>query len=308
MAKFQDTLGVDTIVAASDARADAAGTAPASLHDRPLGDIIRDTRNLSPEQVEQVLAYQRKKGVRFGEALIAMGFATADDVLHALSQQFDYPYASAERRVLSPELVSLNQPFSLQAEAFRAIRSQVMMRVYNESESRRAVAVISPDSGDGKTFFSANLAVALAQLGGRTLLVDADLRNPRLHEVFGLTNSAGLSGILSGRAESKVVEQIEGLPSLFVLPAGPTPPNPLELLERPTFAFLIRELLGKFDQVIVDTAAAIYGSDAAVTAARCGGALVVARSNKARVAALQNLVGMLAASPAKMVGVVMNDF
>jgi len=308
MAKFQDSPGIDSVIAPPEARAEPAAPAPQSLHERPIGDIIRDTRNLSPEQVEQVLAYQRKKGVRFGEALIAMGFATADDVLHALSQQFDYPYASAERRVLSPELVTLNQPFSLQAEAIRAIRSQVMMRVYGETEGRRAVAVISPDSGDGKTFFAANLAVALAQLGGRTLLVDADLRNPRVHEVFGVPNSAGLSGILSGRSESKVIQQVEGLPSLFVLPAGPTPPNPLELLERPTFAFLVRELLGKFDQVIVDTAAAVYGSDAAVTAARCGGALVVARSNKARVAALQNLVGMLAASPAKMVGVVMNDF
>ena len=305
MAKFHDPMSTETLTRPAEAKPEPEAT---SLHDRSLGDIIRDTRNLSPDQVEQVLAYQRSKGVRFGEALIAMGFATADDVLHALSQQFHYPYASAERRILSPELVVLNQPFSVQAESFRAIRSQVMMRVYGDDDQRRAVSVISPDSGDGKSFFCANLAVALAQLGGRTLLVDADLRGPRLHEVFGLTNGAGLSGILSGRSEAKVIQQIDGVPSLYVLPAGPTPPNPLELLEKPTFSFLVRELLGKFDHVVVDTAAAIHGSDSAVTAARCGAALVIARSNHGRVDALQSLVGTLAASPAKMVGVVMNDF
>ena len=303
MAKFHDPFVTDT--ASRPAEPKAAGS---TLHDRSIGDIIRDTRNLSTEQVEQVLDYQRSKGVRFGEALIALGYASADEVLVALSQQFHYPYASAERKLMSPELVTLNQPFSVQAESFRAIRSQVMMRVYGVGVQRRAMAVISPDSGDGKSFFCANLAVSLAQLGGRTILVDADLRGPRLHAVFGLQNGAGLSGVLSGRAEAKVIQQVDGLPSLYVLPAGPTPPNPLELLERPSFAFLLRELLGKFDHVVVDTAAAIHGSDSVVTAARCGAALVVARSHRGRVAALQSLVGMLDASPAKMVGVVMNEF
>jgi len=204
--------------------------------------------------------------------------------------------------------VALNAPFGVQAESFRAIRSQIMMRLFNEGQDRRAIAVVSPASGDGKTFFAANLAVVLAQLGGRTLLVDADMRGPRLHQVFGIDNNAGLSGILSGRAESKVIQQVPGVPSLFVLPVGITPPNPLELVERPAFGLLIRELLSKFDQVVVDTPAAQYGSDSAVIAARCGAALVVARQNKASVAALQDLVANLAETPAKLAGVVYNEF
>ena len=182
------------------------------------------------------------------------------------------------------------------------------MRLFNEGQDRRAIAVVSPDSGDGKTFFAANLAVTLAQLGGRTLLVDADMRGPRQHAVFGIDNNAGLSGILSGRAESKVIQQVPGVPSLFVLPVGITPPNPLELVERPAFGLLVRELLSKFDHVVVDTPAAVYGSDSAVIAARCGAALVVARKNKASVAALQDLVANLTETPAKLVGVVYNEF
>lgn len=283
-------------------------TQDSNLADRSIGSILADLRNLSADQVEKIVRHQRDKGVRFGEAAVALGFASTDDVLVALSQQFHYPYAPEESRKASPELSALNQPFGVQAESFRAIRSQLMMRLFNEGQERRAIAVVSPDSGDGKTFFAANLAVVLAQLGGRTLLVDGDLRHPRQHDVFGLANQAGLSGILSGRAEAKVIQQVAGVPSLFVLPVGITPPNPLELVERPAFGLLIRELLSKFDHVVVDTPAACYGSDAAVIAARCGAALVVARKDQGRVPALQDLVANLAETPAVLAGVVFNEF
>ena len=279
-----------------------------AVADRSIGSIIAETRNLSADQVEKVLLHQRAKGIRFGEAAIALGYASADDVLFALSQQFHYPYAAEDQRKANPELVALNQPFGVQAESFRAIRSQVMMRLFNEGQDRCALAVVSPDSGDGKSFFSANLAITLAQLGGRTLLVDADMRGPRQHQVFGIPNNAGLSGILSGRAEAKVIQQVPGVPSLFVLPVGITPPNPLELVERPAFGLLVRELLAKFDHVVVDTPAAQYGSDCAVIAARCGAALVIARQNKSRVARLEELVSNLAETPAKLAGVIFNEF
>ena len=292
---------------------DSAAAAPVSADgpagaDRLIGSIIAETRNLSAEQVEKVLLHQREKGIRFGEAAIALGFASADDVLFALSQQFHYPYAAEDQRKANPELVALNSPFGVQAESFRAIRSQIMMRLFNEGQDRRAIAVVSPDSGDGKSFFSANLAVTLAQLGGRTLLVDADMRGPRQHQIFGISNNAGLSGILSGRAEAKVIQQVPGVPSLFILPVGITPPNPLELVERPAFGLLIRELLSKFDHVVVDTPAAQYGSDCAVIAARCGAALVVARQNKSTVSSLEELVSNLAETPAKLAGVIFNEF
>jgi len=305
MAKFRESPAHDDSVAT----ATRPEGEPDAVHDRSIGAIISDTRSLSADQVEKILAHQREKGIRFGEAAVALGFASADDVLFALAQQFHYPYAPEERRKISPELVMLNQPFSLQAESFRAIRSQLMMRTFVEVDGPRpALAVVSPDSGDGKTYFAANLSVALAQLGGRTLLVDADMRGPRQHEVFSLSDKAGLSGILSGRAESQVVQQVPGVPSLFVLPVGITPPNPVELVERPAFGLLIRELSTKFDHVIVDTPALVYGSDATVIAARCGSAIVIARRNESRVGALQDLVAMLSGTPAKLAGVIMNDF
>ena len=276
--------------------------------ERSIGNILAELRNLDAEQVEKVLQHQRETGVRFGEATVALGYASKEDVLFALAQQFHYPYAPEEQRNTNPELVTLNDPYGPRAEHFRALRSQLMMRLFVEGLPRQALAVISPDTGDGKTYCAANLAVVLAQLGGRTLLVDADMRGPRLHQVFGLTNQFGLSGILSGRADKGAIQQVKVLPSLFVLPVGTTPPNPLELVERPAFALLMRELTTKFDHVVVDTPAATLGSDAAVIAARCGNALIVARQHASRVAMLQELVAGFAGSPAKLAGVVMNEF
>ena len=278
MAKFKD-FTADAAVVIDDAAGTVRQQAPQSpapppstadeaAPERSLGEILAELRNLSAEQVEKVLAEQRRSGVRFGEAAVALGLVSKEDVLFALAQQFHYPYTPEEKRGINAELVTLNEPFGPRAEHFRALRSQLTMRLNVEGEPRRALAVISPDAGDGKTYCAANLAVTLAQLGGRTLLVDADMRGPRVHEVFGLPNRAGLSSILSGRADSQVIQQVPGVPSLFILPVGTTPPNPLELVERPAFGLLMRELATKFDHVVVDTPAAVHGADAMVIAAR----------------------------------------
>ena len=274
-----------------------------------IGDLIARAGKLTDERIEQVLEHQRRHGGRFGQAAVALGYATEAEVLQALSEQFRYPMANAEQRLLTPELVALNEPFSRQAEVFRSIRSQLLINVFGQHVApRRALAVVSPSAGDGKTYFAANLAITLAQLGGRTLLVDADLRTPRLHEVLGMPNDAGLSGILSGRTEKRVVKQTTAVRRLYLLPVGVTPPNPLELVERPAFGLLMHELVRKFDHVILDTSAAEYGEDAAVVAARCGAALVVARKHASRVNRLKDLAETLNRTPDTMSSVVLNEF
>lgn len=276
--------------------------------DRSIGEIIRQTKNLTDEQVDAIVEYQKQHGVRFGEAAVALGLASDSDIVFALSQQFHYPFAPDERRNTNPELVVSAQPFGKQAEAFRAIRSQLIMRVFGATEVKRALAVVSPDRADGKTFFVANLGIALAQLGGRTLVVDADLRSPRMHQLFGIPNTSGLSGILSGRQEDNVIYQAPDIPSLYVMPVGVTPPNPLELIERPAFRLLIGELLRKFDHVVVDTPAFSQGSDAAVVASKCGAALVMARKDRTRTQHLNELVEIVGATSAKLAGVIVNEY
>jgi protein-tyrosine kinase len=279
-----------------------------SLHDKLIGQIMQEVNGLTAGQVQAVVEHQRKTGLRFGEAAVALKTVTDADVLFALSQQFHYPYAPVDRQNLNPELVTAANPFSKQSEAFRAIRRQVLQRAFTEGEPKRALSIISANTGDGKTFFAANLAVVLSQLGSRTLLIDADMRGPRQHEVFGLENSHGLSSVLSGRSGQNMIRKVPDFPSLYLLNGGPTPPNPMELVERPAFGMMLRELVGKFDYVLVDTPAAAHGADCTAVAQKCGAALCLARNGKSKADGLQDLVSTISAGSVKIAGVILNEF
>jgi len=277
-----------------------------SVHDRVLGDIFRDTHKLTAAQIEQILVYQTEHKMLFGEAAVALALVEGNDVMWALSQQFHYPYAGNGRKHFNAELVVATKPFSDISETFRGIRSQLIRRVANVPQ-RRAIAVVSADEDDGKSFVAANLAIAFSQLGRRTLLIDANMRKPRMHRVFGIEGGAGLSNILSGRMAQRVLSPVTDLPSLFVLPGGTVPPNPLELLESPAFGLLIGELLGKFDHVVVDTPSAMVGADAGVVCGRSGSFLAVARQGRTRMDSMQELVRSLRDATTEPLGFIVNE-
>ena len=272
----------------------------------PIGEIFRETHRLEADQIEAILAHQREHGMLFGESAIALKMVDSHDVMWALSRQFHYPYALDSRKRFDAELVTATTPFSSVSETFRSIRSQLIRRSEHDTQ-RRALAVVSADSGDGKTFFAANLAIAFSQLGRRTLLIDGDMRSPRLHKLFGLDNSRGLSSILAGRLSARVLAPVADLPSLFVLPVGVAPPNPLELLESPAFGLLIKELLGKFDHVIIDSPSAIVGADAGVIAARSGAFVSVARAGQTCMTSMIELVASLRDTTTLSLGFVLNE-
>lgn len=274
--------------------------------DRTIGSLIRDVRELSDEQIQLIVAHQRKSGMRFGEAAVALRLVDRKDVLGALSRQFQYATGFAGREA-NKELVAALDPFSDQADAFRELRSRLLLEVLGE-RPRCALAVVSPDAGDGKSYLAANLAVGFSQLGERTLLIDADIRTPRQHSLLGVERGIGLTSVLAGFAEADAaVAAVPGLPSLFLMPAGAVPPNPLELLQRPAFGVLVRRMLEEFEHVVLDTPAAVRGADSRVIAARCGAALVVARKGRSRMQALEGLLGALERGSARIAGVIVNE-
>lgn len=278
-----------------------------AVQNRTIGDFMRKVCQLTDQQVEQILRYQSEHGLRFGEAAIAMQLASRDDVLWALSQQFDYPYAPSGGASFDPELVAAVDPFGVQAEALRGMRSRLILGEMSPDKPRRALALLSANVGDGKSFMAANLAIVFSQLGDRTLLIDADMRTPRLHRLFNMPNGYGLSGILSGRTDAEAIHCVAQLPSLFVMPVGTLPPNPLELLQRPGLSLLMPYLLNKFDHVIVDTPSATHGADARVLAAKCGVAMFIGRRGTTRMKAVHDLVNEVANGPGRVAGVVIND-
>jgi len=273
---------------------------------RRLGSLIRDAATLSDADIDRILAYQQKSGLRFGESAVALRLVDRNAVIEALSRQFQYPSGFAGR-ALSAELAAAVDPFGDQAEAFRELRSRLLLEVMTEG-TRAALAIASPDIGDGKTYLAANLGVAFSQLAEPTLLIDCDMRMPRLHRVLNVAGPVGVSNVLAGLADvGSLVHEVPGLPNLYLLPAGAVPPNPLELLQRPGLRALIRAMLERFTHVIVDTPAAIRGADSRVVAAHSGAALVIARRNETGMGPLEGLLSALARGPAKVAGVVVNE-
>jgi len=277
---------------------------------RSLGGILIDSGQLTPEDAERVLQLQKEENLRFGAAAVKLGLLTEADIQYALSRQFSYAYLRkipGEKKPVSDELVAAYQPFSPRVEQFRAIRSQLMMRWFDKAELRQVLTVVGAGRFDGRSYLAANLAIVFSQLGERTLLVDADMREPRQHFMFHLENQIGFSTLLAGRSREEAIVRISDLAGLSVLPAGPTPPNPLELLNRLNFDEFMIQAKGAYDVVIVDTPAMASGEDAAMIAVRTGAALAIARAGSTRVAAFTDLVQGLMEAGVTVVGSVLNE-
>lgn len=281
--------------------------APTGGCGRSIGAILIDTGRLSADNAERILRMQKEQGKRFGDAAIELGLLTEDDIRFALASQFDYPYLPAGDNSLSHELAAAYKPFSPVVEQLRALRSQLMLRWFDAEAQRKMLAILSPGAGEGRSFIAANLAIVFSQLGERTLLIDADLRSPRQHELFKLGNSAGLSGLLAGRANAEAVVRVPSLLGLSVLPAGAIPPNPQELLGRPAFIETLHSLSRDFDVVIIDTPAASEYADAQTIAVRAGAAIMLARKNQSSLPDMARLTNSLQQSGATLVGSVLND-
>lgn len=276
--------------------------------DRSIGVILIDAGRLKIEDAERILRLQKDQDMRFGAAAIELGLLTQADIDFALSSQFDYPYLLRGQSAVSEEVIAAYSPFTPQVEAMRALRSQLMLRWFDTDASRKTLAIVSAERHEGRSYIAANLAVAFSQLGEHTLLIDADLRNPSQHKLFGLDNRSGLSAVLSGRGGPDTIQRIPALRDLSVLPAGAQPPNPSELLARQEFAQLLKELAKEFDVLILDTPAAADTADAQAITMRAGGALLVVRKNASRSWRVRGIADHAVQTSATIVGTVLNDF
>lgn len=286
---------------------ESVSSAGGKLPGRSIGAILVDSGLLTPENAERILRLQKEKGLRFGDAAIELRLLKQEDIDDAISRQFEYPYLRKGQSNVSAELIAAYNPFDAQVEALRALRSQLMLRWFGVEADRKVLVIGSAGRGEGRSFLAANLAVVFSQLGERTLLIDADMRNPRQHELFGLKNGSGLSSVLSGRGENPV-QRIPALLGLSVLPAGPKAPNPQELLGRPAFTQLLEELAPEYDVILIDTPASDAYADVQTVAVRAGAAMLIARKHLSHVSALRVLSEQLAQSGVAVVGSVLNEF
>jgi capsular exopolysaccharide synthesis family protein len=190
------------------------------------------------------------------------------------------------------------------AESFRGIRTNVLFSA--AEEAGRSVVVTSTGPGEGKTVVAANLAIALAQAGLRVLLMDADMRKPRIHDIFGKAQQPGLSNVLVGNAKASEAVQQTDIPGLWILAAGLHPPNPAELLGSKRFRDFVTTLVQHFEYIVIDSPPVMAVTDSSVVAHIASGVLFVVGSEMTSRHAAQRALEQLANAKARLVGAILN--
>jgi polysaccharide biosynthesis transport protein len=210
------------------------------------------------------------------------------------------------------QVVMASMPHSPHAESFRQLRTNLQFILAADdsfaaaAKGAHVVSVTSSLPGEGKSTMASNLAVAIAETGARVLLVDADLRRPSVAGVLGLEGAVGLSTVLAQQAALDHVVQEWGAAGLHVLPSGPVPPNPAELLGSPAMRRLVEDLRRRYDYVIIDTAPLLPVADATVLSRLVDDTLVVAHARRIRRAQLSQALGNLEQVSAGVMGIVLN--
>lgn len=273
-----------------------------------IGELLVRMGVLLPRDVDFVLQLQKAGTERFGEIAIRLSLARPEQVAAALARQSNFPVVPAGGSSISPTVTTAYRPDGRVAESIRTLRTQLLSRWYSGPKVWPALAITGVERGEGRSFVAANLAVAFAQMGRRTLLIDANLRDPIQHELFNLPSRVGLAGILAGRAGLGEIFALERMPGLAVLPAGPRLPNPQELISRDRLGSLLQDFVNRFDVVLIDTPAASESADAQLLAIQARGALLVARRDVTRSRQLIAHQGDLEQVGVCVVGVAYNDW
>jgi capsular exopolysaccharide synthesis family protein len=204
----------------------------------------------------------------------------------------------------APELVVHHSPMSAIAEAARAIRTNLLFMA--PDKPYRTLLITSAGPAEGKTTVGCCIATAMAQAGKSVLLVDCDLRRPRVHRVFGRRNDAGLTTALLDPDDPASGPQSTEVPNLSVVVAGPIPPNPAELLQSERFRAWIRAMEARFDHVILDSSPIVAVTDAAILSTVADGTILVVRAFKTRRELAQYSLKTLRDVSARVAGVVLN--
>jgi protein-tyrosine kinase len=296
--------------------------------DQELADALVLLYKLPDEAVESIHQVKKALGLGFHEAALHTGLVTqheldeADELIRRQTRHEgrgiieealrrrpntrDLVLWEGERLRPGKELILAHDPYSERSEALRSLRTELLMRT-NGRRGAGIFALLSPCAGEGRSQLSAELAIAFAQLGGRTLLVDADLRRPRQHTLFGADNMIGLAQSLIDGTPPRLYG-VDGVPQMGLLTSGALPTNPLELLSGNRFERLVAEWRRSYEFVVIDTPPVSQYSDGLAVASVAGHVVVLGRTNSTSFHVLSELRRKLDTSNAWVVGAVMNNF
>ena len=210
-----------------------------------------------------------------------------------------------EKETIHPvELVTHRHPKSILSEAYRNIRTSILLSF--SEKPPKSIAITSPNPVEGKTTTVINTAIALSQTGAQVVIIDTDMRRPRIHHIFNGEDGAGLSNFLSGNAALASIVKKTEVPNLYYIPAGPIPPNPSELLGSNLFKSMMESLGKKFDHILLDSPPVLGFADSLILSTTVDGVVLVVLGGKTPKETLQRAKEVLYQVNAKILGVVIN--
>jgi succinoglycan biosynthesis transport protein ExoP len=202
------------------------------------------------------------------------------------------------------ELITHGHPKSMLSEAYRSIRTSILLS--SSEKPPKKITVTSPNPGEGKTTTVINTAIALSQTGAQVLIIDADMRKPKVHKIFNHENGMGLSNFLSGHGHLVSIIKKSEVPNLFYIPAGPIPPNPSELLGSNLFKKMLETLETRFDHILVDSPPVLGFADAVILSSSVNGVILTVVGGKTPRETLQRAKEVLQQTNTRILGVVIN--
>jgi capsular exopolysaccharide synthesis family protein len=215
------------------------------------------------------------------------------------------PAMSGRRTAVARAMTVHLDPRSVVAEAYRTIRTAVYFSA--EASHCKTILITSPDPGDGKTTSASNLAIAIAQTGRSVLLLDADFRKPTQHKNLDVKDAIGLSSVLAGREPLDRAIQRTGVEGLDILPCGPIPANPSEILNSREFGELVDTLAARYDHILFDSPPVNAVTDARILGAVCDVTILVLRADKSTRKSGEHARNALMAVGAQLLGAIVND-
>jgi len=202
------------------------------------------------------------------------------------------------------ELIVLNKPKSPVSEAYRGVRTNIQFA--NVDKNIKTILLTSSKQGEGKTTTVSNIAITMADLGKKTVIIDCDLRRPRLHKAFGMTNIGGVTDILLNSDSYKGYLKRTGIENLEIITAGQIPSNPSEMLSSRSMARLIEQIRGDYDYVLIDAPPVAAVTDAVILSSMADGTLLVCHSGSVEVELAKSAKQSLEKAGANIMGVVLN--
>jgi len=254
---------------------------------------------LKPEVIEQALLKIKSGRTEEDAGMI-------ESAIRRISSDRRIVLRQGERVTPSPKLILAHDPDNPRSERMRALRTELLL-LHDTGRGANMVAVLGSDPGEGRSQLCGELAISFAQLGRRTLLVDADMRKPQQHVLFGSTNQHGLSQAIAHN-EKPYFHPVAGLPFMHLLTAGPIPPNPLELLSDGRFSNLLNEWRNSYEFIVLDTPPVSLCADGLAVATMAARALVLSRAQHTTYKSTRALMRRLASTQARILGAVINYF